>query len=321
MKKMYFILITMGMIALHSCTKNDNPSLYNVPDPVTKAFEQNYAGASNLNWETRNVSASNYYRATFRNAQGYETEVWYAPDGTWYMTITEMPYAAIPQAVKNIFESSEYNDRTVYERRDGEVDFVERLNSKSVYIIDVETLVGEVDWDLYYTEDGIFVMGVDERGNSTNSNSGNTGTGGDTGSTGNGATAGGDTGALLPTTPTGTYTSVQDAIAKLFPNARIIEIEREYSSIEVDIIDLNVNRGKEVRLNSTTFEWISTSWEVRSSELPSAVAAYISANFSGYYVDDADYFETPTGNFYVIELERGEAERHLRITPEGIPVS
>jgi hypothetical protein len=111
---------------------------------------------------------------------------------------------------------------------------------------------------------------------------------------------------------------VQDAIAQRYPTARIVEIEREHNGWEVDIIDNN--RGKEVRLDGTTFAWLSTSWEVRTGELPAAVTAYVNANHAGYRIDDADYFETAAGSYYVLELERGEAERHLRIAADGILV-
>jgi hypothetical protein len=310
---MYFIMMAMGAATLSGCVSGD-PSYNGVPDAVSRAFNAEYSGADNLAWENRSVSSASYYRATFRQ-NGNEVEVWYAPDGTWYMTITEMPYASIPAAVKTSFEGSAYADPAAYQRRDNEVDLVERIGSEPVYIIDVETKVGDVDWDLYYSADGLFVMGVDERGNTTNSNAGGTTTEPPAGSN----TAGGDSSTLLPTTPPTTATSVQDAIAQLYPTARIVEIDREYNGWEVDIIDNN--RGKEVRLDGTTFAWISTSWEIWPSELPAPVTAYINANHSGYRVDDADYYETATGNYYVIELERGEAERHLRIAPDGTLIS
>lgn len=106
---------------------------------------------------------------------------------------------------------------------------------------------------------------------------------------------------------------VTEFIQKNYPNARIIEIEQEKGMIEVDII--HENQSKEVLFN-TSYEWISTSWDVYV--LPIKVTEAINASqYSGYVVDDAEYVETPTGNYYWIELEQGEKEVKVKINENG----
>ena len=66
----------------------------------------------------------------------------------------------------------------------------------------------------------------------------------------------------------------------------------------------------------STYEWISTSWDVYV--LPIKVTEAINASqYSGYVVDDAEYVETPTGNYYWIELEQGEKEVKVKINENG----
>lgn len=146
----------------------------------------------------------------------------------------------------------------------------------------------DIDMDLHYSADGILIKAVNDDGNGNNES-------------------------LLPDAPSNMVTAVTELIQKNYPNARIIEIEQEKGMIEVDII--HENQSKEVLL-STNYEWISTSWDVYV--LPVKVTDAIKASqYSGYVVDDAEYFETPAGNYYWIELEQGEKEVKVKINEDG----
>lgn len=166
---------------------------------------------------------------------------------------------------------------------------IERAGTEKevIYIIEVES-AQDIDMDLHYSADGILIKAVNDDGNDNNES-------------------------LLPDAPSNMVTAVTEFIQKNYPNARIIEIEQEKGMIEVDII--HENQSKEV-LFSTNYEWISTSWEVYA--LPIKVTDAINASqYSGYVVDDAEYFETPTGNYYWIELEQGEKEVKVKINEDG----
>ena len=201
------------------------------------------------------------------------------------MTETEMPYSAIPQAVRTSFESSEY----AIWQKDNEVERIERAGTEKevIYIIEVES-AQDIDMDLHYSADGILIKAVNDDGNGNNES-------------------------LLPDAPSNMVTAVTELIQKNYPNARIIEIEQEKGMIEVDII--HENQSKEVLL-STNYEWISTSWDVYV--LPVKVTDAIKASqYSDYVVDDAEYFETPAGNYYWIELEQSEKEVKVKINEDG----
>lgn len=288
--KMFFALLALGAVSLQSCDKDDDEIANSkVPEAVRNTFGERYPDTRNLKWELESVSQKQYYKAEFNNRKesGYSTSAWYTTDGAWMMTETEMPYNAIPAAIRTSFEGSMYATW----KRDNEVDKVERMSVAPVYIIDVESAADE-DVDLYYSEDGILIKAVSETPGSVP----------------------GD-GSLLPDAPSGTVTAVTAAIKEKYPTATIVEIDVEHGITEVDIVDGNI--AKEVLLDSSN-KWISTSWDVLPATLPDVVKKAITASqYSTYRIDDADYVETPAGDYYLIELESGKVEVKVKIDLNG----
>ena len=77
------------------------------------------------------------------------------------------------------------------------------------------------------------------------------------------------------------------------------------------------NREKDVYFNGRN-EWVYTEWDIRRSELPQAVTAAIAASeWATFSIDDIEYVQTPTAEYYLVELERGNREIELRIAAEG----
>lgn len=288
--KMYLALLAMGMLSLQSCSDDDDglPGS-KVPEAVRTAFENSFPNTAHLSWETKSVLQGQYYKAEFNNKSdnGYKTEAWYTADGSWYMTETEMPYNAIPQAIRTAFESSEYASW----KKDNEVERIERAGTREelIYILEVESSK-DVDMDLHYSADGVLIKAVNDDGNGDGNNE-----------------------SLLPDVPADMMAAVKEFVRKNYPEARIIEVERENGRIEVDII--HEKQNKEI-VFSTGYEWISTSWDVQA--LPVKVTDAIAASqYSGYRVDDAEYVETPAGSYYLIELEQGDKEVKVKINEEG----
>lgn len=221
-----------------------------------------------------------YYEAEFiqNNAQ---SSAWFTPEGEWHMTETDLHYDALPAEVKTDFENSKYAQWRV-----DDVDQLERKGSEVIYILDIES--GKQEMDLYYSKDGVLIKAV----NDTDSDDIHT----------------------PPVTPT-TPAAIENFIKEKYPDARIIETEVENGITEVDIIHNQI--GKDVKFNSTN-EWISTSWDVLIQRLPAPVTDAIKAAYGTYIIDDADYVETPTGNFYLIELEKkGEADVYVKVDEKG----
>lgn len=288
--KMFFALLAMGAIGLQSCDNDDDDvAASKVPAEIRNAFDQSYPDTRNLKWELETVSQQQYYKAEFNNKResDYQTSAWYTASGTWCLTETEMPYSAIPAAIKTAFEAGEYAKW----KRDNEVDKVERAGMETVYIIDVESATDE-DVDLYYSVSGILIKAVSEQA----------------------GTVPGD-GSLLPDAPSSVVSAAIAFVKEKYPNAKIVEVDVERGITEIDIIDGNI--GKEVLLDASN-KWISTSWEVFISTLPKVVTDAVAASYNGYLIDDAEYFETPAGNYYLLELEKaGASDVKIKVDANG----
>lgn len=279
--KMYFLGLALGAfsLALQSCD-DDNDSIP-VSDELRQALADRHGDAQRVEWETR----GGYYVADF-NEDNYEKEAWFDANGTWQMTETDIPgLAALPAAVRTAFESSRYATWRV-----DDIDKLERNGLEPVYVIEVEQ--GNQEVDLYYSEGGLLIKEVAEGG------------------TGGSAGGGSSEGYL----PSGLPAAVKAFIDENYPNARLVETDVEHGLLEVDII--HDNRAKELLFTSAN-EWISTSWDVYVQSLPQAVTAAVQGQYSGFRIDDAEYVQTPTGDYYLLELERGEAEFDIRIAADG----
>ena len=285
--KIYTLLLALSVTwSLQSCDNDDDGSIA-VPAELQSAFSSKFPNAANVKWETK----SGYYVADFYD--GYEASAWFTQDGKWQMTETDIPYNALPQAVKTSFESSEYAS---WKRDD--IDKLERTGVETVFVIEVEKQNQEVD--LYYSADGTLIKSIVDTDDDNNEH--------------------------LPVQLT---EAMKNFINEKYPNARIMEVDVEddkndwdFGFTEVDIIHfdsgLNRNVSKEVLFDKGG-EWYSTSWEVRRNELPAAVTNIISVEYAGYQMDDAEYFEMATGtSYYQIELEGNNSpDIDIKVTADG----
>lgn len=224
-------------------------------------------------------SKGNYKVADFIY-NSMETSAWFDSKGIWYMTETDLPFNSLPQAVKDAFESSEYSTWRI-----DDIDMLERKDSEVLYIIEVEQQNKEVD--LYYSAEGILIKTVADSNDNDYENH----------------------------IPQVTPTDIEAFIKEKYPQSRIIEIEYEKGLIEVDII--HDNKGKEVVFD-TENQWLYTSWDVRVSTLPQAVANIVNTSpYEGYRIDDAEFVETEQGNYYLLELEKGNNEINIKVDENG----
>lgn len=267
---LFAALLASAGLGLTGC---DDDSMTVAPE-VESAFTTRYPDAGRVEWDLED----GYYVAEFYDDR-YETEAWFTPGGEWVMTETDIPYGALPQAVKTAFEGSEYAAWRV-----DDVDKVERRDMETLYVLEVE--YGHQEADLYYSGDGVLVKTV--------------------------ADGNGGQGSYLPPSFSDT---MRDFIETRYPGARIVEVDWENGLMEVDIV--HENRGKEVLFTSGG-EWVSTSWDVRLADVPQAAKEAALAAYAGYLLDDADYVETPAGDYYDLELEKnGSPDVHVRVTAEG----
>lgn len=119
---------------------------------------------------------------------------------------------------------------------------------------------------------------------------------------------------LHPGNSSGLSDSISEFIATNYPNATIREIDNEHGLIEVEIY--HENREKTLYFNGS-YQWVRTEWDVRRNDLPAAVVSTLNAQYGGYQIDDIEYVETPNGDYYEIELERGDREVTVRVAANG----
>ena len=272
--------------------QSQQPETGNVPDGTLNAFTAMYPHATEVEWESK---ANGYYEATFYQERS-KVEAWFK-DNEWVMTESGVSYEALPEIVRSAFENSNFANRQI-----DDINKVERKTAPTLYVFDLN----DSDTDLEFTEEGILFE---------NQNTGS----GNTPSDPDGTNP--DNPYLPDDNPQGgqSENSVENAVQKLYEGARIIEIDREYNKVEVDIVHDNI--GKEITFDAQ-LNWLYTQWDVWTRNLPESIQGYIQSNYAGSRIDDAEYYEMPSGSYYEVEIEQsGDRDRNLWFDAQGNSVS
>ena len=210
-------------------------------------------------------------------------ELLFDSSNSWIHTKTEMSFNELPEKIKTAFSSSQYASYRI-----DDIDFYE-TPSRNFCRFDLKSINGDIKIEI--NEDG--TVSVPEYNPSVPGQGGEQGNGNMTDKT------------------------IQDFIYEKYSNAKIVESEYEDGMIEVEII--HENREKNVYFNGAQ-KWVMSKWDLRQSELPASVKDVINARYAGYKLDDAEYVQTPSGDYYQVELERGKEEIKLRINPDGTTI-
>lgn len=282
-----FLLAAASLNAFASCDDDDrhesNPQRNGVSELVVKTFNEMYPDAKNIEWEVKNEYAiAEFYSPSGAQGDDENTKAWFDNTlGDWAMTECDIASSAIPQAVLTAFGASEYADWRI-----DDIDMVLRNGMELVYVLEVEQ--GERDIDLYYSEDGVLVKSISGLGDNY------------------------DYSDFIPKQPTG---SVTDWIASNYPDARIVDIDVEYEGTEVEIID---NGQLRELLFGASGSWIYTKTEMRWSRLPSTISqAFQASEYRDYHIDDIDFYQTESGEFYRFDLESRNGDVKIDIATDG----
>jgi hypothetical protein len=108
--------------------------------------------------------------------------------------------------------------------------------------------------------------------------------------------------------------NVRTYINTHYSGAVIMEAEYNYGYLEVDIYHDSLSKDVYFDNNDA---WVKTTWDVAINALPQTVTAAIATEYPDYRIDDADYVDTPDGAYYSIELEKGERDVYIKVTPDG----
>lgn len=234
-----------------------------------------------------NSKYPNAKRIEWENKKGYkvadftldakEAEAWFDDKGNWLLTETDIPFNALPMAIQSEFVVSPYGTWHVED-----VDVLTRPDAATVYVVEVEK--GEQEIDLYYAEDGTLLKEVKD-----------------------GQESGYE--------PTSIPAAVLEKLTVLYPQASILEYDREGVYLEIDIRDGGVH--KEVLFDSNN-NWVSTEWDVLITNVPAVVTnALKMSEYASYKIDDVEIREMPEGLFFVFELESGDKEVSLTVKDDG----
>ena len=279
------MLLTGAFVLMTSCNDNNDPHSNlvpeNIPEEVILEFNAKYPNATHVTWSTKDTYAvANFYLASTR-ADGHEPNntAWFSMSGRWSMTETEISYQQLPEAVKAAFEASPYASW----RMDNEVDKLQRTdNNETLYIIEVSRKEGNVETeaDLYYTEEGILVKEIID------------------------AETDNDYHEYLPQQPEG---NIQSWLNQNFPNARLVDYDREHNGTEVEII---ADGLKHEILFDNQQQWVYTQTEYNRRDLTQIPADILNhLRTSLYYtndnaIDDVEKYTTrDNGTYYRFELE------------------
>ena len=119
MKQLYLLItVAASMFAALSCDQYEDgkPS-----DNVLSRFEKMYPNAYDIEWELEGI----YWEVSF-DTGSYpnvkEHTAWFKADGTWLRTETELHVSAVPDAIKQYLQASEYGSALL---QDTEIDYVQ----------------------------------------------------------------------------------------------------------------------------------------------------------------------------------------------------
>lgn len=201
------------------------------------------------------------------------------------MTETDIPFALLPDAIKATFQQSEYARWII-----DDVDMIEREKLETVYVIEVEGFDAgrETEVGLYYSTDGILIKKLIDIDNDY------------------------DYGDFIPPTLSG---NIEYYIDTHYPGARILEIDKENGTTEIEIIDGNVCREL---LFDRTDNWIQTKTETAYRDIPAIIQQAIANSiYASYRIDDIYHIETSTAEYFYIEFEDNGREEKVRIDMQG----
>lgn len=108
---------------------------------------------------------------------------------------------------------------------------------------------------------------------------------------------------------------IRSFIEQKYEGARILYAEKEFNG-EIDVEIIHDNKKKDVKFNRNN-NWINTTWDVAINELPDAARESVLNRFPDYRIDDVDYIETPSGDRYKVEIEKGEWDKTVFVTANG----
>lgn len=293
--KKNFLMAAVALVfglGLQSCSNDDvvvedvvTQQNVDVPEAVQELFEINFPTAESVVWSKK----SDVYEATF-SVETITHNAWFEKEGEWEMTRVGQNLGprnnGLSQAILD-YIAANYPGWQI-----DDVDLI-RTPTDQYYEIELEKR-GEPDVTIFIHADGTLINSFVEK-------------------TGTGSSEAVNSGSVPE--------AVVNAFNTRYPKALRTKWEREGQLYEAEFIMDNVQYEAYFQTNGT---WVRTQSDVnlRTMTLPQAIQQYIATNHAGWTLDDADFIQTPTDEYYKIELEkRGSQDVTLLIRADGTLIS
>lgn len=272
----WMMVCALGVFSMTSCSDDDDSNV-NVPENVTRAFNDKYAGVGRVEWDRER---GGYLVAEF-NKDGKEYDAWFTETGEWVMTEVDhgRRMENLPEAVQAGYEATTYSAEnwTI-----DDIDEIQRPAYETFYIIEVEKK-GQPDYDLYFDANGTLFREVQGEGNYNGDLVGN----------------------QLPA-------EMQSFIDSEYPGARVVDFDSERNGYEVDVI--HDGKSKEIWFD-TQYNWMQTSTDV-TRDIPANIRAAVEAQYPNKRIDDCDYVEPAQGEaYYLVDLDN--YNKDLKVASDG----
>lgn len=112
--------------------------------------------------------------------------------------------------------------------------------------------------------------------------------------------------------------TVKNAFKQKFPTAQKVKWELDYENYEAEF---KMDKKEMSATFSKDGEWIETETPIKVSALPQSVKDFLSTNFSGFVVKEAEKEETLKGIMYELEIKKGEIEYEVIVSEAGKLIS
>lgn len=268
--KLFVFLTVIGCSLAWNGCKNDDDD-FSPEKSIQREFQTRYPNAKDVSWEEE----KGYSVAKFRQGNEY-SEAWFTETTLWNMTNTDIRFPSLPQDVQDSYNGSQYADWRI----DG-VTRLERMDTKMLYIIEVENELGETD--LLYSASGILINAIPHQ----------------------------DIEFYLPAN---IPKKVKDFIAAIYPAAEIMQYSRFGYTYVTDVIDGILPMHVVFDRNS---DWLYTAWEEYYLNLPEQVRRAVETDYAGYRTLSALHREAPAGTTYTLTLKKGQQTIQVVFDPDG----
>ncbi|NOY50613.1 MAG: hypothetical protein GXO88_08645 [Chlorobi bacterium] len=105
------------------------------------------------------------------------------------------------------------------------------------------------------------------------------------------------------------------SFAQKFPDAKKVKWDKENEHEWEAEFKMN---GKEYSANfDSDGKWMETEYEIKASELPTAVKTTIDNEFKGFDIEEAEVSETPEGKVFELQMEQDGNDMEVAIAPDG----